>query len=173
MAKVSKGVELMIVLFGLFLLFSTSIADCIGIEPAFMLIYQDEYYWDALPDEFIALEGQQVEWLGYAPRDIPYYWLLERQGIQYGFAGINLDLLEPVAIIHLYDVDGITYERFTISSYGDVYFITETSLGEFGRSDGTAYDYHILANPTGGACMWLVESELDSLITINQRGHHE
>jgi hypothetical protein len=135
-----------------------------------MLIYQDKYYWDALPDDFITLEGQQVEWLGYAPRDIPYYWLLERQGVEYGFKGINLDLLEPLAIIHLYDMDGITYERFTISAYGDGYFITETSLGEFGRSDGTAYDYHILANPTGGACMWLVEDIGLGWLELDKRG---
>jgi hypothetical protein len=127
-------------------------------KPEFVYGTKSYYPLDLDVDFYYNLSGEQVKWLGYAPRNIPNYWLLERLGEEYGFSGINFDYLGETEIYYFVSYDG-TYERWTFTEYLDKYFVTETSLEQFPRSDGTAYDYHILANPNGGACMWLVDLE--------------
>lgn len=117
------------------------------------------FYFDVYAvDEFLALEGTQVRWLGYAPRWASEYWLLERQGIQYGFEGVNMDLLGDTVEIWLANSAGKLTERYTATAYddGEYYFVTKTTNFEYSRSDGTALDYHIEPYPSGGACMWWV-----------------
>lgn len=131
----------------------------------YMLVYVSEprpyYYANYGVGDFLALEGEQVNWLGYAPRWASEYWLLERQGINYGFEGVNMDLLGETTVLYIVNKQEKPTERFTLTSYGDgsYYFVTKTTANQFGLDDGTAYDYHIEPHPDGGACIWWIESE--------------
>lgn len=105
-------------------------------------------------EHFIRMEGENVDWLGYAPRKIPDYWLLERQGEVYGFKGVNLDKIVPVGIFYTKDKDGNTNGRFTLSYYppSRKYIVMQTTLARYSHVDGTAYDYHGVDN-----CMWWID----------------
>lgn len=141
------------------------VAPCVTGQPSALdwrdagSIWTWRYYSPRIIHEWLALEGEQVTWLGYAPRHLENYWLLEREGVEYGFEGVNLDRLEPVAIVTLSRRD-VPLARFMVSydAGRDAYFVTATSFSPYARSDGTAYDHHILPHPAGGACMWWVDT---------------
>lgn len=168
----NKSMKTLIIIISLLMLFAPTfvqsdnhltIGDCSELDrPTAMNIYVDGE-WQAKTNYagFTLLNTpalSQVEFLGYAPRNLNYIELEER-GINYGFGGIDFDYLGDTVVVYLYDHLGTT-ERYTFTPYANnTTLVLKTTLDRYALSDGTALDYHSLPHPDGGACMWLVDSE--------------
>lgn len=116
-------------------------------------------------EKFTALTGDEVGWLGYAPRSLPSYWLFERAGRQYGYKGVNLDYVEPVGVFYLKGLWGRNLERWVLVYYPprEHYILSRTSLTPFSLPDGTALDYHVLTSEDGGNCIfWIDRKQIEN-----------
>lgn len=114
---------------------------------------------------FYALEGEYIEWLGYAPKGQEYK---EWQGIEYGFKNVDMRNYGDAFLIALYS-DAPTFSkrevvgRIEVREYAidDTYLLFVTTLEPFGLADGSRYDYHVPADPrkNGGACMFRINAD--------------
>jgi len=106
---------------------------------------------------FYALEGEPIEWLGYAPKGQEYK---EWQGVEYGFGGVDMTKYGEQFYIMLYGT-GSTFAkreiigRIEVHQYKEQYILFMTTLHTFGLSDGSRNAYHIFA-VNGQACMFFV-----------------
>lgn len=102
---------------------------------------------------FINLEGDIVEWLGYAPSFLPGHWTLNRTGVFYGFKGLNINAIERKGIIKVYDIDGEIIDEFSLVYYPPKQYYILTQIGN--------PDYK-------GTCMWWVNKyKIEVLLNIN------
>lgn len=151
---------------------SVSIAPCLPVNPA---LIRAEYAGDAFSQAsaevvrdipaFYALEGQYIEWLGYAPKGQEHK---EWQGVEYGFGGVDMREYGEGFLIAFYS-DAPTFSkreiigRIEVREYAidDTYLLFVTTLKPYGLPDGSRYDYHVPADPrrNGEACMFRVNAD--------------
>lgn len=137
------------------------LAPCLPPEAATMIWTADNEqplrYFNV--DELAAIEGEQVTFQGYAG-DGAIADELESRGdlYPYGFKGINLHKVTSVGTLTLERDYGDIVGRVEVNRYLDDYLISFTTLDQY-TAPGSYYDYHIIANPNGGACIWLISAE--------------
>lgn len=123
-----------------------------------------EAWTQVLPEvePLYALTGIPIQWLGYAPKGQES---LEWDGVYYGFKGISMLNYGEGTLLTLYG-PGTTFAKRPIVGRIEVreyppaqeYLLFVTTLEPYGLADGSRYDYHIPADPRGGACMFRVSA---------------
>ena len=112
---------------------------------------------------FYALEGEPIEWRGYAPKGQEYK---EWQGVEYGFGGVDMRLYEDTFYIYLYSADATFAKREIIGrieahSYGEYVILFFTRLYSNTDSASEHMGYHVYADPrnNGEACMYWINRD--------------
>lgn len=112
-------------------------------------------------DEFYALEGETIQWLGYARKG---HESEEWYGETAGFGGVNMFLYGDEFLILIYDATAKIVGRIEVHEYpsANEYIFYFTTLYQFGLWDGSRYDYHIPAYPNTynrTACMFRIAKD--------------
>lgn len=133
------------------------VAPCFPENIVMIRAVSDADFWQTITPaaDFMDISGQPIAWLGYAP-DVPFLNVsfLEWYGQKAGFSGVNMFKYREPFRLDFYDTRGAQVARAEVRGYEDEYLLFITSLTPYGLPDGSRYDYHVLADPRGGSCMF-------------------